>query len=66
MKKKHRDKQNKTGLKITRLLLLLNVFRRKKSELLVLCRPQFASGKLLKKFSKKLLKSRPEKTNKKW
>ena len=64
MKKKHRDKQNETGLKITRLVLLLKVFRRKKSELLVLHRPRFASGKLLKKSSKKLFKSRPEKTNK--
>jgi hypothetical protein len=52
-------------LTITKLLHLLNVFGKKKSKLLELYKLQFASRKLLRRSSKKLLKSRPEKTNEK-
>jgi hypothetical protein len=44
---------------------LLNVFEKKKSELLELYKLQFASRKLLRRSFKKLLKSKPEKTNEK-
>ena len=52
-------------MKTIKLLPLLNVSRRKKSKLLKPYRLQFASRKPLRKSFKKLLKSRPEKTNKK-
>jgi hypothetical protein len=65
MKKELRNKQNGTGLTTTKLLHLLNVFGKKKSELLELYRLQFASRKPLRRSSKKLLKSKPEKTNEK-
>jgi hypothetical protein len=65
MRKELRNKQNGTGLTIIKLLHLLNVFGKKKSELLELYKLQFASRKLLRRSFKKLLKSRPEKTNKK-
>jgi hypothetical protein len=52
-------------LTITKLLHLLNIFEKKKSELLELYKLQFASRKLLRRSFKKLLKSKPEKTNEK-
>jgi hypothetical protein len=65
MKKELRNKQNKTELIITKLLYLLKIFGKKKSELLKLYKLQFASKELLRRSFKKLLKSKPEKTNKK-
>jgi hypothetical protein len=50
-------------LKPTKLVLLLIVFRRKKTKLLVLYKLLFTSKRLLKKIFKKLLTSKPEKTS---
>jgi hypothetical protein len=65
MEKKLRNKHKGTGLTITKLLHLRDVFAKKKSELLELYRHQFASRKRLRRSLKKLLRSKPKRTNEK-
>jgi hypothetical protein len=64
-KKKLRNKQNRTGSTIRKLLHLRIAFGKKKRRLLELCKPLSASKRWPKKSFKKLLKYKPEKTNEK-
>jgi len=65
MKKKLRNKQNGPGLTRTNQMHLLNVFAKKRNELLELYRLLFASNKPLRRSFKKLLKSKLVKTSEK-